>query len=118
MMQASVRLGFIVGFIALLAVPPARAQKIDFSDFAAERGLTLNGAAKVASAGDRRVLRLTPAEETQAGAAFFTEKVALKDGFETSFTERTLRVQERRKPRRFIGSGGRKPFACLKCPSQ
>jgi hypothetical protein len=79
-------LGFIVGFIALLAVPPARAQKIDFSDFAAERGLTLNGAAKVASAGDRRVLRLTPAEETQAGAAFFTEKVALKDGFETSFT--------------------------------
>jgi hypothetical protein len=65
---------------------PAQAQSIDFSDFAAGKGLTLNGAAKGASGGDRKALRLTPAEETVAGSAFFTEKVALKDGFETTFT--------------------------------
>jgi hypothetical protein len=63
-----------------------QAQSIDFSDFAAGKGLTLNGAAKVASAGDKKVLRVTPAEETQAGSAFFTEKVALKDGFEMTFS--------------------------------
>ena len=87
-MQAGVRIGITCWLGALLAAHPmtAQAQSSDFSDFAAAKGLTLNGAAKAASGGDRKALRLTPAEEGQAGSAFLTEKVALKDGFEMTFT--------------------------------
>jgi Legume lectin domain len=93
-MQTGDRFRYIVGVVALLAASSAQAQSIDFSEFAADKGLTLNGAAKLASAGDRKVLRVTPAEETQAGSAFFTEKVALKDGFETTFTFQITEAQE------------------------
>jgi hypothetical protein len=88
MMRTVVKFGRMVGLGAILVAPlvTAQAQEIGFSDFASEKGLTLNGAAKVASVGDRKALRVTPAEETQAGSAFFTEKVALKEGFETTFT--------------------------------
>lgn len=84
----SVRLGVAVWLGALLVVPAAtaQAQAIHFADFAADKGLTLNGAAKLAGAGDKKVLRVTPAADRQAGSVFFTEKVPLKDGFEMSFT--------------------------------
>jgi hypothetical protein len=86
MISTAARFRFVVGLVALLAAPEAEGQSIDFKEFTAEQGLTLNGAARVASAGEKKVLRVTPAEELQAGSAFFTEKVALKDGFETTFT--------------------------------
>jgi legume-like lectin family protein len=87
-MHAGIRFGFTLWLGALLAThsPPALSQSIDFTDFGAGKGLTLNGAATVASAGDKKVLRVTPNQELQAGSAFLTEKVALKDGFETIFT--------------------------------
>jgi hypothetical protein len=87
-MKAGVPVGSAVWLGALLTVSslPADAQSIDFSDFAAAKGLTLNGSAKLAGAGDKKVLRLTPTEEMQAGSAFFTEKVPLKAGFDMTFT--------------------------------
>lgn len=81
-----VRFRWTVGLLALLAVPVAAAQTIDYKEFSTNKGLTLNGSATVVSVGDLKVLRLTPAEEEQAGSAFFTDKVALKDGFEATFT--------------------------------
>jgi hypothetical protein len=95
-MQAGVRsaLTFWLGALLTVLSITAEAQNIDFSDFAADKGLTLNGAAKVASASDRKVLRVTPAEERQAGSVFFTDKVALKDGFEMTFTFQITRAVE------------------------
>jgi hypothetical protein len=88
MRRTVVPFGWMAGLGVLLAAPAlaAPAQKIEFSSFTAEKALSLNGNAKVASMGDQKVLRVTPAEEYQAGSAFFSEKVALKAGFESTFT--------------------------------
>jgi hypothetical protein len=86
-MRAGVRFGFMFGLGGVLTALSltAWAQSIQFTDFTSEAGLTLNGGAKGADAGGKKVLRVTPAQENQAGSVFFTEKVALKDGFEATF---------------------------------
>ena len=67
----------------LLAAGAASATTAVFNDFSSVSALTLNGnAAKVGN-----VLRLVPAEETQAGSAFLTEALNLTagTGFQTHF---------------------------------
>jgi hypothetical protein len=85
----ALRLCLVLAGLPLLAAAQNVAMKnIAFEDFASDKGLTLNGAAKVTGADGKpaKALRVTPSEELQAGSAYFSEKVALKQGFETTFT--------------------------------
>jgi Legume lectin domain len=69
------------------ATQPARAQQpLSFPNFNSTDGLTLNGAAVVASNGNANVLRITPATGTAVGSAWTTNTVPLKAGFTTTFT--------------------------------
>jgi len=62
------------GFIAL---PAAHASTVDFNDFSSTTGLTLIGGAATAATSDGTVLRLTPSQFDQSGAAYSATPITL-----------------------------------------
>ncbi|SPF36257.1 exported hypothetical protein [Candidatus Sulfopaludibacter sp. SbA4] len=73
------RLVWIAFFSSALATAPAA---IRFDDFASTPGLRLVGDAALSGG---KVLRLTPARENRAGAAWILEKQHVASGFDTTF---------------------------------
>src|SRR5262249_52993392 len=69
---------------ALLCSQIGFASGFEFSDFSATKGLSLQKAAHRS----KKVLRLTDALQSLAGAAWFEERQAVRAGFETTFTFR------------------------------
>ena len=75
-----------VGVVSLLGarvyeLPPATANFPGFGGGGGERGLNLAGDAAIAN----DFLRMTDAKGDRAGAAWFKDKLSVRDGFETTF---------------------------------
>jgi hypothetical protein len=73
--------------IVALFASPAYSNTITYNDFSSTAGLTLVGNAATAVTGDGTVLRLTPANYWQTGAAYSTSPITLgaSDTFSTTF---------------------------------
>jgi hypothetical protein len=75
--------GVVYGTLSFLLIA-ARASAFSYPDFSSTAGLNLTGnAAQVGS-----VIRLTPAAQSQKGAAWYTQKQFVAGGFSTTFTFR------------------------------
>lgn len=68
-------------FLSLSSAIATRADSFNYLNFSSTSGLTLNGNA--AQSGN--ILRLTPANTFQSGSAYFSNQVAVQNGFETTF---------------------------------
>lgn len=67
--------------VAGLVAPPLLAANFQYSDFSSTAGLSLVGSATQ----NGNVLRLTPADYYQAGAAWYNTQVPVAGGFQTTF---------------------------------
>jgi hypothetical protein len=89
MFQSSRRLLACAAAFGALSLAPfaAHASTVTFSDFSSTAGLTLVGNAATAVTGDGTVLRVSPANYWQAGAAYSTSAITLSnsDVFSTQF---------------------------------
>jgi len=85
-------LGGATAIVALLGALNAHAQSFVYTDFSNPSGLQINGNAAVVPGvpGDGQVLRLTPANFSQAGSAFSTTQITLglNNSFSTEFSFR------------------------------
>ena len=81
-------LGSFLAFCLVSAPAFASVVTVSFPDFSSTAGLTLNGSTAVATTGDGKVLRLTPATTSQAGSAFSSTSIMFNgtsDSFSTFF---------------------------------
>src|SRR5262249_7306340 len=78
------RVLFYLRLSAFICGQYSSAAGFEFTDFSATKGLSLQKAAHRS----KKVLRLTDAMQSLAGAAWFEERQAVQAGFETTFTFR------------------------------
>jgi hypothetical protein len=78
-----IKSGLICGLVAAFVFSPSfgQAQAIAFPDFSSTSGIRLVGSARHVG----KVMRLTPARTNRAGAAWYTERLRVGDGFESTF---------------------------------